>query len=60
MVYHIIFDENNLFWEFSKRISTEHNAAAHRRSGSFHDVIFDFQKRGVVSDEFDIIKVPNF
>ena len=40
-----------------KRISSEFAANSHRRSGSFHDIIFDYQKRGVFSDELNIIKV---
>ena len=35
---------------------TEFHRAENRRSGSFHDIIFDCQKRGVVKDDFDIIK----
>ena len=40
-----------------RRISTEFHAANRRRSGSFQDIIFDYQKRGVFSDEFNIIQV---
>lgn len=39
-----------------RRVSKEFHRAENRRSGSFHDIIFDCQKRGVVKDDFDIIK----
>lgn len=40
-----------------RRISTEFHAASHRRTGSFQDIIYDYQKRGLFSDEFNIIQV---
>ena len=40
-----------------KKIATEYNQYKNNRSGSFHDMVHDYQKRGLFSDDFSVIQV---